>query len=364
MTGPSGSLDENGIPFDEWVRNGEMGGSTDILDSKAMCYTEGSSIDWMYEEAVERAHHQRLKSQPGLRGVLTPMIETWRLWAVLILTGIFVGYTGGTLDVLVAWLSDLRMGLCTYGYLYNQSACCSGLDAGEACGEWVTWSARFNIHSTAGQALVQCFVYVSLAVGFATSAAALVQFYAPYAFHTGIPEIKAILSGYVLDEFLSPGTLLIKALGLALAVASGLSLGKEGPLVHVSCCAASLFLSLIGPKSRDGSPGRSQNESQRRKTLAAAATAGVAVAFGSPLGGVLFGLEELDSTLFSNEQLMWRAFVTSAVAATTLSYVDPFGIGKLVLFQVTTSQQWRQFELVPWLGLGVAGVGFLNLTPD
>jgi H+/Cl- antiporter ClcA len=59
-----------------------------------------------------------------------------------------------------------------------------------------------------------------------------------------VPEIKAvspahpsamsqllslyqILGGYVLDSFLSPWTLLIKALGLALAVASGLSLGKE-----------------------------------------------------------------------------------------------------------------------------------------
>ena len=36
-----------------------------------------------------------------------------------------------------------------------------------------------------------------------------------------------ILGGYVLDAFLSPWTLFIKALGLALAVASGLSLGKE-----------------------------------------------------------------------------------------------------------------------------------------
>lgn len=71
--------------------------------------------------------------------------------------------------------------------------------------------------------------------------------------------------------------------------------------------------------------------------MAAAATAGVAVAFGSPLGGVLFGLEELDSAIFSNQQLMWRAFVTSVVAATTLAYVDPFGIGKLVLFQVGTT---------------------------
>lgn len=36
-----------------------------------------------------------------------------------------------------------------------------------------------------------------------------------------------ILGGYVLDSFLGPWTLLIKAVGLALAVASGLSLGKE-----------------------------------------------------------------------------------------------------------------------------------------
>jgi hypothetical protein len=36
-----------------------------------------------------------------------------------------------------------------------------------------------------------------------------------------------ILGGYVLDAFLSPGTLCIKFVGLALAVASGLSLGKE-----------------------------------------------------------------------------------------------------------------------------------------
>lgn len=68
----------------------------------------------------------------------------------------------------------------------------SHLTAGEVCGEWVTWSAQFNIQSTAGQALFQCFVYVSLAVGFAISAAALVQLYAPYACHTGIPEIKAV----------------------------------------------------------------------------------------------------------------------------------------------------------------------------
>jgi H+/Cl- antiporter ClcA len=35
----------------------------------------------------------------------------------------------------------------------------------------------------------------------------------------------------------------------------------------------------------------SHDSAQKRKILAAAAAAGVSVAFGSPLGGVLFGLE-------------------------------------------------------------------------
>ena len=39
--------------------------------------------------------------------------------------------------------------------------------------------------------------------------------------------VVQILGGYVFDAFLSPLTLFIKALGLALSVASGLSLGKE-----------------------------------------------------------------------------------------------------------------------------------------
>lgn len=52
---------------------------------------------------------------------------------------------------------------------------------------------------------------------------------------------------------------------------------------------------------------------QKRLVLSAAAAAGVSVAFGSPLGGVLFGLEELD--LFSNDRLIWTAFVTSVIAS-------------------------------------------------
>ncbi|PCH36364.1 Cl-channel protein [Wolfiporia cocos MD-104 SS10] len=275
------------------------------------------------------------------------------MWLILVLTGVGVGVAGAWLDVLVRWLGDLREGRCAYGFFYNQVACCSEIEPGEVCTQWQTWSEYLHIRFIFAQSLLQSFIYVALAVAFAGSAAVLVKTYAPYAFHTGIPEIKAILNGYVLDAFLSPWTLLIKALGLALAVASGLSLGKEGPLVHVSCCLAFLLSKMFKHLHR--------NEARKRKMLAAAAVAGVSVAFGSPLGGVLFGLEELD-TFASGTDVMWRGFVTSVIAAMALQYVDPFGTSKLVLFQVTEATTvWRWFELIPWLFLAVLGGLFGSL---
>ncbi|KII87504.1 hypothetical protein PLICRDRAFT_43156 [Plicaturopsis crispa FD-325 SS-3] len=310
-------------------------------------YKDGDTIDWLHEESVERQRQQHLRSHRGLRGVIAPLMDASRLWFIIVVTGVGIGLAGAWLDVLVKWLADLREGRCSYGFFYNQVACCSGLDAGEVCTEWRTWSQWWNIHSILGGVLIQIFIYVALAVVFAGSAAILVENYAPYAFHTGIPEIKAILGGYVLDSFLSPWTLLIKALGLALSVASGLSLGKEGPLVHVACCLAYLVSKPF--------PQFARNEALKRKLLAAAASAGVSVAFGSPLGGVLFGLEEMDT--FANESdVMWRGFVTSVIAAVSLQWVDPFGTARLVLFEVTSvSDTWRTFELIPWLALGVIG---------
>ncbi|KAJ7777446.1 Cl-channel protein [Mycena metata] len=310
-------------------------------------YVDGSTIDWLREEAAERDRTNVQRSQFGVRGLLLPWFDASKMWFIVILTGLGIGLTGGWLDVLVKWLGDLREGHCSYGFFYNQVSCCSDVNSGEACDQWQTWGDFLVVESVLAQSLLHSFVYVSLAVAFALSAAVLVKSYAPYAFHTGIPEIKAILGGYVFTAFLSPWTLLIKALGLALAVASGLSLGKEGPLVHVSCCMA-YFLSRFFKQFRN-------NEAQQRKLLAAAAAAGVSVAFGSPLGGVLFGLEELDT--FANEsEVMWRGFVASAVAAVALQWVNPFGTSKLVLFQVTSgSDTWRAFELIPWLTLAVIG---------
>lgn len=56
----------------------------------------------------------------------------------------------------------------------------------------------------------------------------------------------------------------------------------------------------------------SPDSAQKRKILAAAAVAGVSVAFGSPLGGVLFGLEGMLSYLL-------RPFVVLSSASQNLT---------------------------------------------
>lgn len=53
---------------------------------------------------------------------------------------------------------------------------------------------------------------------------------------SGIPEIKTILSGFVIPNFLSLKVMLVKAVGATFAVSTNMCLGKEGPFVHISTC--------------------------------------------------------------------------------------------------------------------------------
>ena len=149
----------------------------------------------------------------------------------------------------------------------------------------------------------------------------------------------------MMSRFMGAWTLAIKSLGLCLAVASGLWLGKEGPLVHVACCCANLIMKPFHSLN--------SNEARKREVLSAAAAAGISVAFGSPVGGVLFSLEQL--SYYFPDKTMWQSFVCAMVAAVTLQALNPFHTGKIVLYQVTYSTGWHDFEILPFILLGVAG---------
>lgn len=75
------------------------------------------------------------------------------------------------------------------------------------------------------------FSFLGISIGYSFLAGCLCLF-EPAAAGSGIPEIKAYLNGVNLDSVVRLRVLYTKVLGMCLSVASGLPLGKEGPMIH------------------------------------------------------------------------------------------------------------------------------------
>ncbi|XP_033618489.1 chloride channel protein 2 isoform X2 [Fukomys damarensis] len=156
--------------------------------------------------------------------------------------------------------------------------------------------------------LLQYLAWVTYPVVLITFSAGFTQILAPQAVGSGIPEMKTILRGVVLKEYLTLKTFVAKVIGLTCALGSGMPLGKEGPFVHIASMCASLlskFLSLFG--------GIYENESRNTEMLAAACAVGVGCCFAAPIGGVLFSIE-VTSTFFAVRNY-WRGFFAATFSA-------------------------------------------------
>ncbi|UPX21233.1 chloride channel [Ascochyta rabiei] len=314
-------------------------------------YDDLTAIDWIFEYAKERQRLRYLFSgATGLLGTAKQLADASQVWIILVAAGVLSGGIAAFIDVASDWLADLKTGYCSSvdadGRFYlNKGFCCWGIDTGEQCADWQEWGSAMGIGNGGGKWIVEYIFFILFSVLFAACASLLVREFSPYAKHSGIPEIKTVLGGFVIRHFLGGWTLVTKTLGLCLAVASGLWLGKEGPLVHVACCSANLFMKLFGTVNG--------NEARKREVLSAAAAAGISVAFGAPVGGVLFSLEQL--SYYFPDKTMWSSFVCAMVAAVTLQAFNPFRTGKLVLYQVTYHSGWHDFEIVPFALLGILG---------
>lgn len=157
-----------------------------------------------------------------------------------------------------------------------------------------------------GSLLRAFFVFLMYQTCFAAIASFFV-WWEPVCAGSGIPEIKCFLNGIDLPRVVRVQTLICKVLGVTFSVAAGLPVGKEGPMVHSGAVVAA---GISQGKSRFWGVDTSfskfsdfRNDREKRDFVACGAAAGVCSAFGSPIGGVLFSLEEASS--YFSTKLTW-----------------------------------------------------------
>ncbi|XP_043598753.1 chloride channel protein 2 isoform X3 [Bombus pyrosoma] len=156
---------------------------------------------------------------------------------------------------------------------------------------------------------LQYLAWVSLPVCLILFSAGFVHIVAPQSIGSGIPEMKTILRGVALKEYLTFRTLVAKVIGLTATLGSGLPLGKEGPFVHIASIVATLLSKLV-----TSFQGIYENESRNCEMLAAACAVGVAACFAAPIGGVLFSIEV--TTVYFAVRNYWRGFFAAVCGAT------------------------------------------------
>jgi len=152
-------------------------------------------------------------------------------------------------------------------------------------------------------------VWVTFSVVFTTVAAYITVNYAPQAASTGIPETKAFLNGCDVKGAFSLQTFAVKAIGVCLVIAAGAPVGLEGPMVHIGAMVAShVVLSME-------QFGLLRSNQDRNHLLTHLVTCGVAsgisAAFNSPIGGVLFVVEDLAARWLVDAHLVLQCFVSS-----------------------------------------------------
>ncbi|KAM4704338.1 chloride channel protein ClC-Ka [Rhinophrynus dorsalis] len=150
-------------------------------------------------------------------------------------------------------------------------------------------------------------VYPVALVAFSTGFA---QSITPHSGGSGIPELKTILTGVILEEYLTIKNFGAKVVGLTCTLAAGSTvfLGKVGPFVHLS----SMIAAYLG-RMRSSVTGDYENKSKENEMLVAAAAVGVSTVFGAPISGVLFSVEVMSSHFAVRNY--WRGFFSATCGA-------------------------------------------------
>ncbi|XP_064608888.1 H(+)/Cl(-) exchange transporter 7-like [Liolophura sinensis] len=303
---------------------------TDHTDNVELISAVYESLDY---DVCENELYQKEERSKSTKEILYKEIGRW---VVMFLIGVCTGLVACFIDYMVELGSTLK-----YAFVKDYVDTCT-------------------VSNCLAVPFILWFVFNA---GIVMVGATMTAYAAPVAAGSGISQIKCFLNGVKVPSVVRIKTLICKVLGVVCAVSGGLCVGKEGPMIHSGAVIAAGV-----------SQGRSttfnldfkvfeflRTDTEKRDFVAGGAAAGVAAAFGAPVGGVLFSLEEGAS--FWNQALVWRIFFASMISTFTLNVVQSYvkshpmelsspGLINFGKFEATT---YSGFEIPIFLGMGIIG---------
>jgi len=178
----------------------------------------------------------------------------------------------------------------------------------------------------------------------------LVSNFAPEAKGHGVPEVMDAI--YYKGGVIRPVVALVKSLASAVAIGSGASVGREGPIIQIGSALGSTLGQIIRMPA-----------GQRIALVAAGAGAGIAATFNTPIGGVMFAIELM------MPEVSVDTFLPVAIATGTATFVGRWFFGDAPAFHVPPLQAMAVdsnalFVLVLFAVMGalsgVAAAGFMR----
>ncbi|HEY2781760.1 MAG TPA: chloride channel protein [Steroidobacteraceae bacterium] len=147
----------------------------------------------------------------------------------------------------------------------------------------------------------------------------LVTHFAPEAKGHGVPEVMDAV--YYKGGVIRPVVALVKSLASAIAIGSGASVGREGPIIQIGSALGSTMGQLIRMPA-----------GQRIALVAAGAGAGIAATFNTPIGGLMFAIELM------LPEVSAETFLPVAIATGTATFVGRWFFGDTPAFHVPALQ--------------------------
>uniref|UniRef100_A0AC34GTD3 Chloride channel protein n=1 Tax=Panagrolaimus sp. ES5 TaxID=591445 RepID=A0AC34GTD3_9BILA len=165
---------------------------------------------------------------------------------------------------------------------------------------------------------------------FVAAATLVCKYVGKQAIGSGIPQLKVIMNGFVLQNYLSMRTLVAKVIGLILTLGSGLPVGKEGPFVHIGAIVGFRLSKMT--QNFQGNKLIS-SESREFQNLLSGCAVGIACTFTAPVGAVLYAIE-CTHKYFAVKHY-WKSFFATTCAALVFRYANvyltPPHIGETIL---------------------------------